>query len=422
MKIRVLPVAIVLSIIAFARADEKIEADPLYQSWLKEDFSLVTVNIVNTPKKIAGLYFFNHIHTNLSLDNEDLRAFKLSSERIFRIVEGFLRRREAKGVMVFTDHNTDKAYDQTQKIKSRFLSQLRSVEWGGATHMNLIGIKENWELLEKGRDFSGEQTVIKSRSSEGLRVINHPNRKGVFPFTSWLDSDGVEVWNTIMEERPYSKMIAEKSHNRDAFQQWHESLAAGKRYTALAGSDFHFVIPCLRDRVLFYPTNFIPAENLKDVDIKERLREGQVSFLTKPVAPKLSLQARLVDQKKWTSMGDELQGAGQVEVLLRADFSDIRKPMNSGCYKFFDFTARSFTSKKRKTWELRFYNKQDQLIAKAPISAAQYNKKNHFEARLELKFQEESDLIRAELWSINKELQQVDLLAATNPIYISIFE
>ena len=47
-----------------------------------------------------------------------------------------------------------------------------------------------------------------------------------------------------------------------------------------------------------------------------------------------------------------------------------------------------------------------------------YSYKKHFKATIEFPT-EGNEIIRAELWSINKRSKSVDLLGATNPVYIN---
>lgn len=389
--------------------------DAKYEKWTNEGYAPLSVTLYKTNYKVPGHYYFNHVHTDISQDNADLKFLKISPARTFSLIETFLKNRRIKGTVAFTDHDTDRAFDLVKNLDKKYLTPLRGIEWGGKTHMCLIGLKENWDNINNGRKYIGEESIIQSRSSEAFRIVNHPNRKKVFPYTSWLDADGVEVWNTILENSPFLSLKLKRSNNRDAFKQWTDALKSGKKYTAMAGSDFHFTIPCLRDRTLAYPLNFIPETDTANT--KQYLHQGRTSFVTRPTAPKLTLRAKFSDQKNWANMGDSIQGKGKVDVTLYGDFSDSNKRIGGACYNIVNRFYKLISFWKKNRWEIRFYNKQNELLAKRYINPRWYNYKKHFKATIEMPITA-SDLIRAELWSINRKSKSVDLLGATNPIYL----
>ena len=397
------------------------KTDQKYLTWKqnshKKSPQKVRLFKVKTKRKSEGYYYFNHVHTDISQDNSSLKWLKISPKNTFKIIESFLKRRNTQGVVAFTDHDTDKAFDQVSSLQNNILSTLRGVEWGGATHMCLIDIDKDWSELSNGRKYEGEESIKMSRSSNGFRIVNHPNRKKVFPYTSWGDANGVEVWNTIMEGAPFTRLNLKRSNNRDALKQWNDSLKQNKQYTAVAGSDFHFIIPCLRDRSLHYPANFIPAKDTAKA--REYLDQGRVSFLTRPTAPKLTLKAKFTNQSHWHHMGDRVFNSDKnIEVELYADFSDVHKRIGGACYNTINTFYKLFTFWKKRFWEVRFYNKNGDVIAKRTLNAKKYNSKNHFRMTFPYELND-SDIIRAELWEINKKNRSVDLLGATNPIYFN---
>ena len=393
------------------RVDEK------YTQWLDEGKAQYDVTLYRTNFAPEGFYYLNHIHTNLSKDNSELKWLKYSPQKTYSLINNLIKRRYTKAAVAFNDHDTDRAYDMVKDINYPSLYPLRSIEWGGSTHMGLVGIKENWDNLDNGRNYSGEESIRQSRSSDGFRIVNHPNRKNKpFPYASWLDANGVEVWNSIVENSPFLIFKIERSYNRDAFQQWVDSMKTGKTYTAVGGSDFHFMIPCLRDRTLMYPGNYIPAENIEQTE--EYLQQGRVSFVTRPTAPKLTLQAKFEGQNDWANMGDKVQGNKKLTVQLFGDFSDTNKRIGGFCYNTVRNFYRLLTFWKKRFWEIRFYNLEGDLIAKRSLNPKWYRYNRHFRATFDLDVQG-TDLIRAELWEVNKRARNVDLLGATNPIYIN---
>ena len=129
------------------------QIDPLYQKWKKEGSSKINVRTRKVQLGGAGFYFFNHIHTNISQDNSSLKILKIKPEKTIELVKGFLKKRKAKGVAALTDHDTDRGFDTVKFMADENLGIKRGIEWGGSTHMCLIDIKENWDLLSKGRTF-----------------------------------------------------------------------------------------------------------------------------------------------------------------------------------------------------------------------------------------------------------------------------
>ncbi len=391
--------------------------DPLYMDWQAEGRSQNNITIYRTNYAPSGFYFLNHIHTNISKDNKEMKWLKYTPQKTFALINRLMKFRRSKAAVSLNDHDTDKAYDMVVGLKYPDLFPMRGVEWGGKTHMGLVGIKENWDNLSHGREYEEEESIRQSRSSEGFRILNHPNKKNKpFHYSSWLDVNGVEVWNTIVENSPLFIFKVQRSYNRDAFQQWVDALKTGMTYTAVGGSDFHFSIPCLRDRVLMYPANYIPGEEVSNT--KNYLMQGRSSFVTRPTAPKLTLQAKFKEQEKWANMGDKIQGSQQLEVQLFGDFSDTNKKLGGACYNVVNKFYRLFTFWKKRIWELRFYNLKGDLIAKRRVYPGNYRYNRHLKATLELDITG-TDLVRAELWEINKKSKSVDLLGATNPIYIN---
>lgn len=394
------------------------QPDEKYEAWLKERRAPITARLyrVKANWKDRGFYYFNHVHTDISQDNNSLRWLKYTPERTFSFIDNFLKRRETKGVVAFCDHDTDRAFDDVADLDQKRLGTLRGIEWGGATHMSLVGIKKDWELLERGREYAREDSVIMSRSSEGFRIVNHPFRKdNPMLHPNWLDANGVEVWNTLLEGAPFTWFKLRRSKNREALAEWGKALSVGKRFTAVAGSDFHFAIPCLRDRTLHYPANFIPAEDKSLA--KSFLMEGRNSILTRPNAPKLTLTAKF-EKSRTYHMGENIPGTGDLEINLTGDFSDANAPLGGLCYNVVKKFHQILTFWKKRTWQIRFYNKAGEVIAKRSLNPKKYGTYRHFRVLLQLPAKTD-ELIRAEVWEINKKMRSIDLVAATNPIFIN---
>ena len=406
-------------LVNFLKSEEKKKSrriDEKYIAWNKEGRAKYNMNFyrIKANWQGRGTYYFNHVHTDISQDNASLRWLKYTPIETYSFIENFLRNRKSEGVVAFCDHDTDRAFDDVSGLKQDRLGTLRGVEWGGETHMSLIGIKKDWDLLDQGREFAREESVIKSRSSDGFRIVNHPFRKkNPMQYTNWLDANGVEVWNTLLEGAPFTIFNIRRSQNRKALAEWSRAMSNDKKYTAVAGSDFHFGIPCLRDRTLHYPANYIPTDDKSRV--KEYLMEGRNSIVTRPNGPKLTLTATVNNQE--FHMGETVSGAKEVEVNLLGDFSDANARLGGLCYNIVNRFYRILTFWKKRIWEVRFYNKSGEVIAKRTFNPRKYGSRRHFRAQFKLPING-SDLVRAEVWQINRKNQSIDLVAATNPIFL----
>ena len=69
--------------------------DPKYLKWKKERSSLYDVTLSRVRLKNTGHYLFNHVHTNLSRDNADLRLLKISPKKTFKIIDQFLKKKKS---------------------------------------------------------------------------------------------------------------------------------------------------------------------------------------------------------------------------------------------------------------------------------------------------------------------------------------
>jgi hypothetical protein len=367
-------------------------------------------------------YFFNHVHTNRSLDNKDLKAAKLSPRSTFEQVDAFLKLRGESGFLALTDHNDDRSFDEIQPLMrpgSR-VQALRSAEWGLPTHMGLIGLGPNWPLLAEYRQYKGIQMIEASRGAAELRIVNHPDYESrEWAPAEWGDADAVEVWNGPFDQRPfYLKKSLSKGHNDLALKQWAETLAEGRRYTAVAGSDWHFDVPCLMDRYLFYPANVVFAASARPDDVVAAVRSGHLSVLTKPEAPKLHLTAGWEGAGLRVAMGDALPGSGALVVELQADYSDIRVPMRQSCYPLVAGRADAIHPAKdeRMVAELFQASRGTEPVARAELAGNAQPQSIAF--KLEVTGSRK-DSVRVELWRENPATGFRELQGLTNPVYLN---
>ena len=145
---------------------------------------------------------------------------------------------------------------------------------------------------------------------------------------------------------------------------------------------------------------------------------GNTSFITGPRSPKMNLRAKFSHENKWSGMGDKLIGDGIAEIELDADFIDTPVRMRSYCYNIIGRFSNILNFRKKKLWELRFYNREGEVVAKKQVNPAYFGSKTSFTAKFKLPIKG-TELIRVELWDIYKNSKEVDLLGATNPIYFN---
>jgi hypothetical protein len=400
------------------------ETNDLYKAWLQEPEQKVSKykwrKLRSAPKSV---FFFNHVHTKYSKDNDAMKSFKFSPLKTLKVANGFVKKRNALGSMSFNDHENSNAYSEVidHVLENPNMTAFRGAEFGGKTHMGLVGIKNDWPKVSDGKKWSHENLMDQARDSLALRIVNHPGQKSkLWTFDRWLDTDGIEVWNSILEERPmriFKKLIKNKN-NREAMNQWVKHLEQKGPVTAMSGSDFHFYIPCLIDRGLFYPTNIIPGNNNNPKFIRQQVQKGNVSILTKPTAPKLNLQANWTGDPQRVGMGDNLKGHGKLQIILTADYSDVRTKMRSLCYETIHTFTKIFNAFKKEKMELRFYT----MDSKVPFTKVRLPKKKKGAYQVEVSLdisQDEKNYIRAELWQVNKKFEFIEVLGITNPIYLN---
>ncbi|MBT3586595.1 MAG: hypothetical protein HN509_16925 [Halobacteriovoraceae bacterium] len=394
--------------------------DKLFKSWQRESFS----KGLRSRKARAGeipfsIYFFNHIHSKYSKDNKELKLLKYSPEKIAKLANKFVKKRKSQGSMTFNDHGHVGAYDDVKDKKYSHMSFLRGVEWGGRSHMNLMGVVDNWNNLPNGRQFAYEEIVQEAASSEAVRIANHPAGEGNYwPIDRWSDLEAIEVWNSVMEERPFKFVkFLPISNNRTALKLWNDDLKLGNKRTALGGTDFHFHIPCATERAMFFPANIIAIPHNEPYNVKKEVKRGNVSIITRPTSPKLFLSASTGSETSYKEfgMGGNISGQGIAKIKLVADYSSSRKRLKGLCYNAVGGFFKSLSLFKKETWELRFYNTKSEQ----PFLKVKLPKKSKTGEVVEFDYPikaGEKDFVRAELWVVNKKLKLIEHLALTNPV------
>ena len=117
-------------------------------------------------------------------------------------------------------------------------------------------------------------------------------------------------------------------------------------------------------------------------------------------------------------MGDELKGNGKLDLEIFGDFSDGNKRIGGACYNVVNSFYKLITFWKKQRWQLRVYNLKGDLVAKRNLNPKRFGRRWNLRAELKLPISGK-DLVRVELWSINRGSKSIDLLGATNPIYLN---
>jgi len=372
----------------------------------------------------AHVYFFNHVHSRHSKDNGWAKPLKFSAAKILRHTRDFLAERNQTGMVAVTDHNDDRSFDEIEgEARDGRVTSLRSVEWGLGSHLGMIGVVPQWEKLPDYAQYKHLSQLEVSRGVARLRIVNHPNYRGrEWPLKFWGDADAVEVWNTPYEERPFvlAAKSFSRSNNRLALAQWVESLkntlVGGRKYPAVAGSDFHFNAPCVRERFLLYPTNVVLSADNRADRVTDAIAQGRVSIVVSPESPKLFLRAAV--GKEVRDIGGTIVAAkaAKIHVTATGDFLDARARLEPGCYEGF---KRSLTRRyplDRDRFEVRVF--QGTREGKPVWTGTMRREPFLSTLKLELDWSGAGrDYIRAELWRVQKSREE--LAGFTNPIHLS---
>lgn len=203
--------------------------------------------------------------------------------------------------IIITDHNNSVAayYDynnpQVLVLKGTELTSFLG-------HINFWGVKRAFTAPYCINSFEDFLPICEEAKENGALIsINHPECKncGWHLPREGFTYDCVEIWNG-----------PQRIDNMAAIHWWHTQLLAGKKLSAVGGSDYHkdYVVTDL----LAMPTTYVCAESCTAEDILKALKKGN-AFVTECVnGPKLFL-----------TCGDALQGdtvrfAPQTQVHIEA--------------------------------------------------------------------------------------------------------
>ncbi len=269
--------------------------------------------------------------------------------------------------LAVTDHNTTSHFPYLSGYHELALLPGEEVtSYYG--HMNVWGNSKPLEF--RLREASELRPVIEAAHAQGAIVsASHPTVTGVeWTFGYELPLDCLEVWHGRAG-----------ALNAVTLEMWDGMLSAGRRVTAVGGSDVHIGKP--GSPVVGEPTTWIRARGLTPAALLEGLSAGRVT-ITAHDGPWLELQA--TDGTAAWGVGDSAPSA-RVSVRCTVE-------RGAGC-------------------TVRVISAQQELVA-AAVDA------DHFELELAVDLGQER-LVRAELRGTgNASWQEAfPLLALTNPIW-----
>ncbi len=226
---------------------------------------------------------------------------------------------EALGLdfLAITDHNTLSHLAALADVSTHLLliPGMEVTTYQG--HWNIWGAAEWIDFRVTTRE--DMRRAIEAARERGLVIsLNHPRPFGPeWAYSDVDDFDCIEVWNG-----------AWAWFNEDALAFWEERLRAGRRITAVGGSDSHFHHREHPAR-LGQPTMWVhAAPPLTAETILRAIRAGRVTLSDSPTAPRLTIAAA------GAGMGDVVRLEQPISVMAQFDGAEgltLAWHTDSGC-------------------------------------------------------------------------------------------
>ncbi len=276
-----------------------------------------------------------------------------------------VRRAEALGLdfLAITDHNNSSHLARLNTIETPLILIPGCEVTTYKGHWNIWG-DQGWIDFRVEDEQHMAQAVAEAKRRGYLVSINHPRPYGPdWAYPDVDDLDCIEVWNG-----PWALM------NDVALAFWEQRLRAGRRYTAVGGSDNHFL---KREHVaqLAVPTLWVHCDGEPSaVSLLDAIRAGHVMIANSVSGPRLTLTSAHAMMGDVVSLGETRQL--QVSVSVSA---------GSGCWLELYTTAG--------------------LVERLAIPDAEFHRNFQVPA--------DSVYVRAQLADENEQV-----CALTNPIYL----
>ena len=267
-----------------------------------------------------------HCHTQHS-DGENTLAELVASAR-------------ARGLdfLAITDHNTTSYFLDLPGVADAGLLLIPGEElttyYG---HANVWGIRQ-WV------DFRGRSSADLARAAAeahrqgALISINHPKQEGpAWELPTDFDFDAVEAWQSHWWVSNYQSLA-----------WWERRLRAGRRLSAVGGSDLHRVGTAQRPAPyeLGMPCTWVFSPSLTQTSILDGIRAGHVFLSREPAGPQITFTARYAGGQ--AIMGDVIQVSPSTQLMLqtrvqRAPGDLLRLLSAQGALALVQITSDDFT-------------------------------------------------------------------------------
>ncbi len=250
----------------------------------------------------------------------DLHTHTLASDGVHTVEElAFKALRNGLDFVAVTDHNQFVERAALPRVEG--VTLIPGVEWTHYQgHANFIGVERPYDGTFATNTHDEALSRFKSARERGALVsINHPFDEGC-PFLFDVDAlpfDVIEIWNGPMRES-----------NLRAVGFWQQLLVAGKKVSAVGGSDYHRDTPFI---FLGGPSMGVYAESNGASDILAAVRAGHSFIAFAPDGPRVDLRAGTAimgDSVKWADAHDlsiSARGlaAGDVVRVVTGERSDV---------------------------------------------------------------------------------------------------
>lgn len=202
----------------------------------------------------------------------DLHLHTVHSDGTFTIPET-IEAALAAGLdyIALTDHNTSSQNQYAGRSGSLLLIPGMELTTGSG-HCNLYGAADPLPDFRSSSPEQLRQRLSEAKNAGAYVSLNHPH----CPNCGWLwgfdmEHDWVEIWNGPWREA-----------NQQTLSWWQEQLAAGRRITAVAGSDTHRPHPLVRHG---FPSSWVYADRFDADGILGAIEKGRVSLSASPDGP-----------------------------------------------------------------------------------------------------------------------------------------
>ncbi|MBW4082495.1 CehA/McbA family metallohydrolase [Paenibacillus sp. S150] len=202
----------------------------------------------------------------------DLHLHTEHSDGVFTLEETVrLARNAGLDYIALTDHNTSSQNSMPEWADGLLIVPGMELTTGRG-HCNLYGVSDPLRDFRAVHADQLTERLAEARAAGAYISLNHPHD----PDCGWhwgydADHDWVEIWNGPWREA-----------NALTLSWWQEQLSAGRRLTAVSGSDTHRPHPYVRHG---WPVAWVLAEGGSVRHILEAVNQGRVTLSYAPEGP-----------------------------------------------------------------------------------------------------------------------------------------